>query len=275
MNTHRVWFITGASSGIGHELALAALRRGDKVAAVSRGPVEIPEALVLQADVRDEASVRAAVAATVDAFGRIDVLANNAGYGLFGAVEESTDAQARAVFDTNVFGVLNVLRAVLPIMRRQGSGHVLQGSSFYGQTAHAGVGMLSATKYAVEGLTDALLDELAPLGIHVTAIEPAPVRTPFLDNLDVASEIGDYDVSVRAVAQAIAEKGTSEFAPPAGIAAGILEAVDADVPPLRLALGSAAIPPLRNALRQRLQELEAWEAVTEAADRDPDIREVA
>src|SRR4051812_21256118 len=121
MNTHRVWFITGASSGIGRELALSALRRGDKVAAISRSAADLPGALVLRADVRDEASVRAAVAAAVDAFGRIDVLANNAGYGLFGAVEESTDAQARAVFDTNVFGVLNVLRAVLPIMRRQGA----------------------------------------------------------------------------------------------------------------------------------------------------------
>jgi short-subunit dehydrogenase len=115
-------------------------------------------------------------------------------------------------------------------MREQGSGHVLQGSSFYGQTAHAGVGMLAATKYAVEGLTDALLDELSPLGIHVTAIEPGPTATPFLDNLDVASEISGYDVSVRAVAQAVAEKGQDDFAP---------------------------------------QELEAWESVTVAADTDP------
>ncbi|MFD0531485.1 SDR family NAD(P)-dependent oxidoreductase [Kitasatospora arboriphila] len=143
--------------------------------------------LLLRADVRDERAVRDAVDSTLARFGRIDVVANNAGYGLFGAVEEASDTQVRAVFDTNVFGVLNVLRATLPVLRAQRSGHVLQGSSVYGQSAHPGVGLLAATKHAVEGLSDALAAEVAPLGIKVTLIQPGLTATPFLANLDVAA----------------------------------------------------------------------------------------
>ncbi|MBO0877391.1 MAG: SDR family NAD(P)-dependent oxidoreductase, partial [Pseudonocardia sp.] len=153
-STVRTWFITGATSGIGQALATAALKRGHNVTLVARRTDQFSDlavehaerALVINADVRSEESVRAAVQRTLDRFGRIDVVANNAGFGLFGAVEEATDAQARAIFDTNVFGVLNVLRATLPVLRAQRSGHVLQGSSYYGQTAHPGVGMLAATK---------------------------------------------------------------------------------------------------------------------------------
>lgn len=160
----RSWFITGASSGIGLALAQAAAGKGDNVVALARRTDALTplteqygaQVLAVGADVRSPEQLRAAVAAAIRAFGRIDVVANNAGYGLFGAVEESTDAQARSIFDTNLFGVLNVLRAVLPVLRAQGSGHILQGSSYYGQTAHPGVGLLAATKYAVEGLTDAL-----------------------------------------------------------------------------------------------------------------------
>ncbi|MFC6987248.1 SDR family NAD(P)-dependent oxidoreductase [Streptomyces cirratus] len=185
--THpRTWLITGATSGIGRELALQALENGDAVAALARDTSaldDLAEAhderlLLIPADVRDEQAVQDAVEGTLTRFGRIDVVANNAGYGLFGAVEEASDTQVRAVFDTNVFGVLNVLRATLPVLRAQRSGHILQGSSVYGQSAHPGVGLLAATKYAVEGLSDALAAEVAPLGIKVTIIQPGLTATP-------------------------------------------------------------------------------------------------
>ncbi|MEV5357378.1 SDR family NAD(P)-dependent oxidoreductase [Streptomyces sp. NPDC052693] len=268
------WFITGATSGIGLALTHAAARRGDNVVALARRTetlaplVEAHGARVLPvaADVRSPEQLRAAVAAATGAFGRIDVVANNAGYGLFGAVEESTDAQARGVFDTNVFGVLNVLRAVLPVLRAQGGGHILQGSSYYGQTAHPGVGLLAATKYAVEGLTDALVGELAPLGIKVTLVEPGPTATAFLSALDVAGTLPDYDSTVRAVQKDIGELPAAAFNAPDRVATAILAAVDAEQPPLRLATGTTAVTRIRAALHARLVELDAREAVSAAVD---------
>jgi len=269
----RVWFITGASSGIGQELTRQALDAGEAVVAVSRSPVGLaglgrPELLLaVDADVRDEAAVRKAVDAAASRFGRIDVVANNAGYGLFGAVEEAADAQARAIFDTNVFGVLNVLRATLPVLRAQRSGHILQGSSYFGQTAIPGVGLLAATKYAVEGLSDALAAEVAPLGIKVTLIQPGLVATPFLSNLDTAAAAQpDYDQTVRKAQEAIGALPASAFISAERIAAGIRTAVASDNPPLRLALGATGASEMRAALTARIADLEEWAAVTRAAD---------
>ncbi len=272
--TPSTWFVTGASSGIGRALAEAAAARGDNVVAVARDPSTLRtleqegggRVLALAVDVRDQEEVRTAVARALEAFGRIDVVANNAGYGLFGAVEESTDEQARAIFDTNVFGVLHVLRATLPVLRSQRSGHILQGSSYYGRVAHPGVGLLSATKYAVEGLTDALVGELEPLGIKVTLVEPGPTATAFLANLDVAGTIEDYDRTVRQVQKAVGELPPEAFNAPDRVATAILAAVDADRPPLRLATGSTAVEQIRAALRSQLDELDAWAATAEAVD---------
>ncbi|MFJ6940186.1 SDR family NAD(P)-dependent oxidoreductase [Streptomyces sp. NPDC101132] len=273
--THpRIWLITGATSGIGRELVLQALQNGDSVSALARDTAPLAEQaeahgdrlLPVQADVRDEQAVREAVERTLARFGRIDVVANNAGYGLFGAVEEASDAQARAVFDTNVFGVLNVLRATLPVLRAQRSGHVLQGSSVYGQYAHPGVGLLAATKYAVEGLSEALVAEVAPLGIKVTLVQPGMTATPFLANLDVAAGLADYDGTVREVQKGIGELPASAFSPAARIASGIRAAVDSPTPPLRLALGTAGATGMRTALEARLADLDAWRHVTEAVD---------
>jgi NAD(P)-dependent dehydrogenase (short-subunit alcohol dehydrogenase family) len=240
---------------------------------VSRSPVGLaglgrPELLLaVDADVRDEAAVRKAVDAAASRFGRIDVVANNAGYGLFGAVEEAADAQARAIFDTNVFGVLNVLRATLPVLRAQRSGHILQGSSYFGQTAIPGVGLLAATKYAVEGLSDALAAEVAPLGIKVTLIQPGLVATPFLSNLDTAAAAQpDYDQTVRKAQEAIGALPASAFISAERIAAGIRTAVASDNPPLRLALGATGASEMRAALTARIADLEEWAAVTRAAD---------
>ncbi|MFI5533914.1 SDR family NAD(P)-dependent oxidoreductase [Kitasatospora sp. NPDC051853] len=271
----RTWLITGATSGIGRELTLQALENGDTVAALARDTSALEELaqaydeslLLLPTDVRDERAVREAVESALARFGRIDVVANNAGYGLFGAVEEASDAQARAVFDTNVFGVLNVLRATLPVLRAQRSGHVLQGSSVYGQSAHPGVGLLAATKYAVEGLSDALAAEVGPLGIKVTLIQPGMTATPFLANLDVAAGLDDYDQTVRQVHKAIGEMPASAFSDAARIAGGIRNVVDSPNPPLRLALGASSAAGLRPALEARLADLDGWLYVTEAVDR--------
>ncbi|GAA4836012.1 oxidoreductase [Kitasatospora terrestris] len=274
--THpRTWLITGATSGIGRELTLQALENGDTVAALARDTSPLDDLarahgerlLPVTADVRDERAVRDAVDGALARFGRIDVVANNAGYGLFGAVEEASDPQARAVFDTNVFGVLNVLRATLPVLRAQRSGHVLQGSSVYGQSAHPGVGLLAATKYAVEGLSDALAAEVAPLGIKVTIIQPGMTATPFLANLDVAAALDDYDPTVREVQKGIGELPASAFSAPARIAEGIRAAVDSPNPPLRLALGVAGATAMRPALVARIADLDDWQQVTDAVDR--------
>lgn len=277
--TGPVWFITGASSGIGRELVRQALAAGERVVALSRTTTTLTELaedphyrdqlLTLTVDVRDETEVRAAVSKTLERFGRIDVVANNAGYGLFGAVEETSDAEARAIFDTNVFGVLNVLRATLPVLRAQGSGHLLQGSSTYGQIAHAGVGLLAATKYAVEGLSDALVEELAPLGIHVTLIEPGYTATNFFANLQASADTEtDYDQSVRKVFQTLSTLPESAFSRADRVAAGIRSVWASDNPPLRLALGSAGAEAMRAALTTRIRELHHTAAITNAVDAD-------
>jgi NAD(P)-dependent dehydrogenase (short-subunit alcohol dehydrogenase family) len=276
-NAASTWLITGASSGIGLALSRAAAARGDNVVAVSRtvAPLDAlvdahgPRFLALSVDVRRQTEVDTAVARAVEAFGRIDVVANNAGYGLFGAVEESTDEQARSIFDTNVFGVLNVLRATLPVLRAQRGGHVLQGSSYYGRVAHPGVGLLTATKYAVEGLTDALVGELEPLGIKVTLVEPGPTATAFVSNLHVTDTMDDYDQTVRVVQKSNAQLPPEAFNAPERVAEAVLTAVDADRPPLRLATGSYAVEVMRAALQAQLDELDAWAATSKAVDAVP------
>ncbi|MFI8320591.1 SDR family NAD(P)-dependent oxidoreductase [Streptomyces sp. NPDC085529] len=270
----RIWLITGATSGIGRELTVQALENGEAVAALARDTASLGELarahgerlLLLPTDVRDEQAVQDAVEAARARFGRLDVVANNAGYGLFGAVEEASDAQVRAVFDTNVFGVLNVLRATLPVLRAQRSGYILQGSSVYGQSAHPGVGLLAATKYAVEGLSDALAAEVTPLGVKVTLIQPGMTATPFLAHLDVADGLEDYDRTVREVHEAIGELPASAFSAASRIAAGIRAAVDTPNPPRRLALGSSGAASMRAALDARIADLDGWRRVTDAVD---------
>jgi NADP-dependent 3-hydroxy acid dehydrogenase YdfG len=268
----RIWLITGASSGIGRELTRQALDAGEAVAALARNTQPLvenggnPLLLAIDTDVRDAAAVQAAVDSAVARFGRIDVVANNAGYGLFGAVEEATDAQVRAIFDTNVFGVLNVLRATLPVLRAQRSGHILQGSSLYGQSAHPGVGLLAATKYAVEGLSDALASEVGPLGIKLTLVQPGPTATAFLDNLDFAVTDADYDQSVREVFKTFNALPPEAFSDAARIAAGIRAAVVSDEAPLRLALGISSATDMRGALLARLADLDSWSDVTAGVD---------
>jgi NAD(P)-dependent dehydrogenase (short-subunit alcohol dehydrogenase family) len=205
-NAGKVWFITGASRGFGALIARDALQRGDRVVATARNPQAVheqlgdhPNLLAVRLDVTSEAEAAQAVEAAIARFSRIDVLVNNAGYGLLGAVEEASDSEVKAVFNTNVFGLLTVTRAVLPHMRKQRSGHVINMSSVAGYAAYQGWGVYGATKFAVEGLTEALAAELAPLGVRATVVEPGFFRTDFLNDNSLVStkqQIADYAETV-------------------------------------------------------------------------------
>lgn len=271
----RTWLITGATSGIGQATAAAALQRGDKVAAIGRnlGALDAlasqhgESILVLAADVRDEAAVNAAAQATVNTFGGIDVVVTNAAYGIFGGIEEITAEQWRGIFDTNFFGTTNTLRATLPVLRKQKSGHILIGSAHYGQSAHSGVGSVAATKHALEGITDALADEVTPLGIKVTTFEPGFTATQFLARLDMGgSPSTDYDQTVRATFAAVGQMPPEAFNSAEAVAAALLTVVDSAQPPRRLATGSASLKLVKDSLEARLKDLNDWAEVTTAVD---------
>ncbi|MFD4988613.1 oxidoreductase [Streptomyces sp. NPDC058372] len=273
------WFITGASCGFGLEIARQALLRGDAVVATARKPEAVEAALphrpdrllALPLDVTDEEAARTAVTAAVDAFGRIDVLVNNAGRGLLGAVEESSDAAVRSLYDTNVFGLLNVSRAVLPVMRRQRSGRVLNLSSLGGFASSSGFGIYCSTKFAVEGISEAMREELAPLGVHVTLVEPGYFRTDFLDAGSLRTEdrlIADYAPTAGAVRQAVPGMNHAQPGDPVKGAAAVLTLADAEAPPLRAQLGSDCLAELERKLASVRQEAEAWRELALSTDHD-------
>ena len=247
----KTWFITGASRGLGALIAEQALGRGDNVVATARDPARVvsrlgdsPNLLAVALDVTNEAQARAAADAAVARFGRIDILLNNAGFGLLGAVEEATAPEIERVYATNVFGLLAVTRAVLPHMRRQRSGHVLNISSIGGYAASAGWGVYCSTKFAVEGITEALALELKPLGVHATVIEPGFFRTDFLDaqSLSVSpSHIDDYADTAGAMRSFAASANHAQPGDPAKLARALMTVVDAAEPPLRMPFGSDAV----------------------------------
>jgi NAD(P)-dependent dehydrogenase (short-subunit alcohol dehydrogenase family) len=273
-STRPTWFITGTSSGVGYELTRRALERGDQVVATARNTTpladlmsDFPEqVLVVEVDVRDEDAAQLAVKRAIKAFGRIDVLVNNAGYGLFGAVEEVTDEQARAIFDTNVFGVLNVLRAALPVLRAQRAGHVVQMSSLFGHMSFPGTGVLAATKHAVAGLTEALAHELNPLGIRFTMIEPGGLNTEFMSKAVFGKLIPDYDEVTGTMLRSIGAVPLNSLPGAGDVAAAILKIADTANPPLLLALGRSAEDEIRKALTARLSDLADWADTTRELD---------
>jgi NADP-dependent 3-hydroxy acid dehydrogenase YdfG len=271
----RVWFITGASSGVGYAVAKAALERGDLVAATARNTDPVGElvrdfpgqALAVKLDVRDEEAAGAAVSTTVEEFDRIDVVLNNAGFALVGAVEAISDAQARNLFDTGFFGALNILRAALPVLRRQRSGHVLQMSSIFGEMSFPATGMLAAVKQALGGATQAMSAELAPLGIKFTQLEPGGIRTQFLAKWILAENpIADYDATAGATLEGLTQLPPEAAAEASSIAAAILKVAGAQQPPMRLALGGWAEGIIRKELADRLADLENWSHVTTSVD---------
>ncbi|MEV5572047.1 SDR family NAD(P)-dependent oxidoreductase [Spirillospora sp. NPDC052269] len=260
----KTWFITGASRGFGHIWAAAALARGDRVAATARDPESLRPlveaygdgVLPLRLDVTDRVAATAAVRRAADAFGRLDVVVNNAGYGLFGMVEETTEEQARAQLDTNLLGPLWVTQAALPILRAQGGGHIMQVSSLGGLAAFPTLGLYNASKWALEGMSEALAQEVGPLGVHVTIVEPGPYGTDWSGASAVRTEpLAAYE-PIREARRAGAAARTP--ADPQATAEVILELADTDDPPLRLFLGDYPYPIVEAAYRQRLDTWHAW-----------------
>lgn len=268
----KVWFITGASRGFGRIWAEAALQRGDRVAATARtlaGVADLAErygeaVLPLALDVTDSGRARAAVAQAHMHFGRLDVVLNNAGYALVGAIEEGSEAEIRAEFETNVFGALRVIQAALPLLRKQGRGHILGVSSVAGIVASPIVGFYHASKWAFEALHESLAQEVEGFGIKVTVLEPGAYATGFAsqESLKIAKGIDAYaDMRTRVFAAG----ASIEFGDPQATAEAVLKIVDAEKPPLRIFLGTEGMPMARAAYARRLAVWEAWEAISNAA----------
>ncbi|QHN05071.1 SDR family NAD(P)-dependent oxidoreductase [Granulicella sp. WH15] len=278
--TQRVWFITGASTGFGRELAVQLLQAGEKVAATARKPEQVADladkypdlALAVALDVTDQSSVDAAVEKTLARFGRVDVLVNNAGYGLAGAIEEATEAEFKPVFETNVFGLIRVTKAFLPQFRKQRSGNIVNLSSIGGLIGTAGWGYYNASKFAVNGLSEALAAELLPLGIHVTIVEPGPFRTDFLGRSGVEAEqlIADYDQTAGKTRQYMIDQSGKQPGDPVKAVEAIIAAVKAPEPPRHLVLGSLAFNRMTARLDLWKQDLAAWQATSVGADFDED-----
>ncbi|AGH47930.1 short-chain dehydrogenase/reductase SDR [Sphingomonas sp. MM-1] len=272
----KTWFITGASRGFGLRIARLALEQGDNVVATARQESAVIEALgdhpnllALPLDVTDEAQAHAAAASAIARFGRIDVLLNNAGFGLLGAVEEATAEEVERVYRTNVFGLLNVTRAVLPHMRAQRSGRILNISSIGGYKTGAGFGVYSSTKFAVEGLSEALHAELAPLRIHVTVVEPGYFRTDFLDasSLTVSpTSIADYNATAGATRTRAAGLNHGQPGDPDKLARVLVAFADAPDPPVRLPLGSDTIAAIEAKHASDAAILKEWRGVSISTD---------
>ena len=270
MSSSKVWFVTGASRGFGRIWTEAALKRGDRVVATARNPEVLKEldktygdaALVLPLDVTDRDAVFEAIKQAHEHFKRLDVVLCNAGYGYMGAIEELEQEQVRANFDTNVFGTLSVVQAALPILRAQGSGHILTVSSIGGVIGFPTGGSYTASKFVIEAMSEALAGEVAAFGIKVTIIEPGQFATGFQSAVQSSPTIAAYDQIRQAVRSSFKPGDVGD---PVATAPAILAAVDADQPPLRLALGSATIMKIRATYAARLSNWDKWEAVSNAA----------
>ena len=282
---NKVWFITGASRGFGLLIARDALARGDAVVAAARNPQVItdalgahPQLLALQLDVTKEAAAVVAMQQAVERFGRIDVLVNNAGYGILGAVEETSADEVRRIYETNVFGLLHVSRAALPIMRKQGRGHIMNISSVGGYSAYHGWGVYSSTKFAVEGLSEAMAAELAPLDINVTVVEPGFFRTDFLDAsslVESAARIGDYQDSVGAMRTFAVGLNHKQPGDPEKLSKALLQLADAERPPVRLQLGSDTVARVREKNQSVEQEMSDWMELALSTDIEPAVKQAA
>lgn len=272
----RVWLITGCSSGFGAALAAAVLARGHRVAATTRSidalgelAAQFPDTCrALALDVTDAAQVKSAVAQAVAEFGRLDVVVNNAGYGLVGAFEELGTEQITRNFDANFFGALEVIRAALPVLRAQASGHIVNISAAAVISNYAGFSIYGATKWALEGVSESLAAELKPLGIKVTIVQPGPFRTDFVArSLERAeNHIAEYDRTSGRFARLIESMSGKQPGDPAKAAEAIIAAVDSETPPLRLILGKYANDKTRKKLADAERERAAWEPVGSPTD---------
>jgi NAD(P)-dependent dehydrogenase (short-subunit alcohol dehydrogenase family) len=268
----KIWFITGASRGFGRVWTEGALERGDKVVATARSTTAFSELskrygnsiLPLALDVTKRDQVETAVAQAHAHFGRLDVVINNAGYALLGAIEEADEADVRAEFDTNFFGALAVIQTVMPLLRRQGGGHILGVSSVAGVTANAVMGFYNASKWAFEALHESLSKEVAGFGIKVTLLEPGAYATEFASqgSLKIATGLEAY-AEIRA--QLFSYGATIEFGDPRATVEALFKIVDAERPPLRFFVGTEALPVTRAAYAERLATWEGWEKESNSA----------
>ncbi len=269
------WLITGVSSGLGHALAAAVIEAGDFVIGTFRHPDQATaftarhpaNALGVVLDVTDAAATDALCTALETRFGCLDVLVNNAGYGLAGAVEETSEDEARALFEANFFGPLRLTRRALPLLRAAGRGHIVQISSHGGFKAFAGFGLYNASKFALEGASEALAQEVAPLGIRLTIVQPGPFRTDFAGRAfrQAATQLPIYEATAGAFRQRMAGANGQQEGDPAKAAQAILAAVRADHPPLRLPLGKVALNTIQAKLDSVQADLDAGRAVAAAA----------
>lgn len=265
----RIWFITGISSGLGKCLAEEVIKAGDNVVGTLRKAEQVEyfnqlhrgKALAVQMDVTKPSQVQEAVDKAVETFGRIDVVVNNAGYGLMGTVEEVSLTEARDLFKTNLFGVMNVLQCVLPLLRKQKSGHIIQLSSIAGFKATAGLGLYNASKYALEGLSEALAGEVAPFNIKVTLVEPGPFRTAFAgSSLKIAEKkIDAYDSTpVGEFMKHFTERNGQQDGDPVKAAKLMIEVVNSSNPPLRIPMGQFAYDEFNKKIESVQKDMEAW-----------------
>lgn len=282
MTNQKVWFITGASRGFGLEIAKAALAEGNKVVATVRS---MPEQLAAQLDnnenlfvtvldVTDEAQALDAAQQATDKFGRIDVLVNNAGYGLLSAVEEASNEEVKQNYDANVFGLLNVTRAILPYMRKHRSGHIINISSVGGLNGFVGWGIYGSTKFAVEGITESMALELAPLGIYATVVAPGFFRTEFLDPTSLirtAHVIDDYAGTVGEMRSFATQVNKKQPGDPKKLAQAFIKLANAEKPPVHLPLGKDTLAMYREKTAKFEKDIEDWYDVITGTDHD-DVR---
>lgn len=272
----KVWLITGCSTGFGRALATEALAQGYRVAVAARKTEDVQDivsaypdtAIAVKLDVTVPEQIKAAVATTLEKFKQIDVLVNNAGIGYFAAIEESEEAEVRRMFEINVFGLAKMMQEVLPQMRKQKSGHILNISSIGGLRSFPGVGFYNATKYAVDGLSEALYKEVAPLGIKVTIIAPSGFRTDWAGRSakDTTVKIDDYAATAGKNAGDIRGYSGNQPGDPVLAAKAMIDITETEHPPLRLLLGAAALKGARLKVEELKHDFETWAAVSEAAD---------
>jgi NAD(P)-dependent dehydrogenase (short-subunit alcohol dehydrogenase family) len=272
-----VWFITGSSRGLGRAFTKAALEAGHRVVATARRPEELSDFIssygdrvrAVKLDVTSPADVENAVAVATDAFGRIDVVINNAGYGFIGAFEEMSAEEFEGQINTNFFGVVNVTRAVLSLLRKQRSGHIFQITSIGGRSAFPGLSAYHASKFAIEGFSEALAQEIAPFGVKLTIVEPGGFRTDWSGaSMAFAKRIEDYEPSIGAIKELVQNHTGNEPGDPQKAAAVVVKIAGEENPPLRLPLGNDAMAILRHGYKTASAELERWAQITNSTDFD-------
>ncbi|WAC12429.1 oxidoreductase [Dyadobacter pollutisoli] len=271
----KIWFITGISSGLEKALAEAVMNHGDFVIGTFRDSRQVDQfngansekGAAFKLDINENEQIAQVVSNVTAQFGRVDVLVNNAGYGFAGAVEEASESEIRAAFETNFFGTLSITQAFLPLFRQQQSGHIIQISSHSGIKGFAGFGIYSASKFALEGISEALAAEIAPLGIKLTLIEPGPFRTYFADTSlrQAANRFDDYEPTAGAFRNRMQQVNGQQEGNPVKAAAAIIQITQTENPPLRLPLGKIAISTLTAKLQSVQQDLDNWREVAASA----------